>query len=41
MIAMEYPGYGIYEGNPEADQIAVDAQNVYDYLTQAQGIKQD
>jgi abhydrolase domain-containing protein 17 len=22
---MEYPGYGIYEGNPEADQIALDA----------------
>lgn len=38
---MEYPGYGIYDGNPEADQIALDAQNVYDYLTQAQGLRQD
>jgi hypothetical protein len=33
VLAMEYPGYGIYEGNAEADQIALDAQNVYDYLT--------
>lgn len=33
MLAMEYPGYGVYEGEPNADQIALDAQNLYDYLT--------
>lgn len=29
---MEYPGYGIYQGDPDADLIALDALNVYDYL---------
>ena len=33
VLAMEYPGYGVYEGDPDADQIALDAQNLYDYLT--------
>ena len=33
VLAMEYPGYGVYDGEPNADQIALDAQNVYDYLT--------
>lgn len=35
---MEYPGYGVYEGDPDADQIALDAQNVFDYLTIVQKI---
>ena len=35
---MEYPGYGVYDGEPNADQIALDAQNMYDYLTIVQGI---
>ena len=35
---MEYPGYGVYEGEPDADQIALDAQNVYDYLSIVQNI---
>ena len=35
---MEYPGYGVYDGDPDADQIALDAQNVYDYLTIVQRI---
>lgn len=35
---MEYPGYGVYEGDPDADQIALDAQNIYDYLTIVQKI---
>ena len=35
---MEYPGYGVYEGDPDADQIALDAQNTYDYLTLVQKI---
>ena len=38
VLAMEYPGYGVYEGEPDADQIALDAQNVYDYLTIVQKI---
>lgn len=38
VLAMEYPGYGVYEGEPNADQIALDAQNMYDYLTIVQGI---
>ena len=25
VLAMEYPGYGVYEGEPDADQIALDA----------------
>jgi len=33
VLAMEYPGYGVYEGEPNANQIALDAQNVFDYLT--------
>ena len=35
---MEYPGYGVYEGDPDADQIALDAQNIYDFLTIVQKI---
>lgn len=35
---MEYPGYGVYDGEPDADQIALDAQNVYDYLTIVQRV---
>ena len=38
VLGMEYPGYGVYEGEPDADQIALDAQNVYDYLTIVQGL---
>lgn len=38
VLAMEYPGYGVYDGEPNADQIALDAQNMYDYLTIVQGI---
>lgn len=32
VIAMEYPGYGIYKGNPSADKIIEDSQHVYDFL---------
>lgn len=35
---MEYPGYGIYNGESSADQIAVDAQNVFDYLNIVMGV---
>lgn len=30
---MEYPGYGVYDGTPDANQILVDAEAVYNYLT--------
>lgn len=35
VLSMEYPGYGIYQGESNADQISIDALNVYDYLVQA------
>ena len=38
MLAMEYPGYGIYAGESNAKQIALDATNVYDYLTLVLGV---
>lgn len=40
ILAMEYPGYGVYIGDPSPWQIALDAQNVYDYLTLVQGIEE-
>eukprot|EP00826_Nyctotherus_ovalis_P017207 TRINITY_DN15048_c0_g1_i1.p1 TRINITY_DN15048_c0_g1~~TRINITY_DN15048_c0_g1_i1.p1 ORF type:complete len:306 (+),score=85.10 TRINITY_DN15048_c0_g1_i1:168-1085(+) len=37
IIAVEYPGYGIYKGSPEATRIMQDAINVFDYIaTQCQ-----
>ena len=34
ILAVEYPGYGIYEGEfPSADLIIKDAEFVYKYLT--------
>lgn len=41
VLAMEYPGYGIYRGEPDADQIAQDALNIYDYLTIVLGVKEE
>lgn len=41
VLAMEYPGYGVYEGEPDANQIGLDAQNVFDFLTRVQGLKED
>ena len=33
VIAVEYPGYGVYEGNnPNADKIIEDADIVYNFL---------
>lgn len=40
MLAVEYPGYGIYDGAPDAYQIEKDATIVYDYLTKVQGIQE-
>ena len=33
VLAMEYPGYGVYPGKPSADSITKDAQAVFDFLT--------
>ena len=33
VIAVEYQGYGIYDGSPDAYQIEKDATIVYDFLT--------
>ena len=38
MLAMEYPGYGVYAGDSSASQIALDATNVYDYLNIMLGV---
>lgn len=32
VIAVEYPGYGVYQGSPDANQIMIDAEIVLDYL---------
>ena len=41
VIAMEYPGYGIYKGEPDSNQISQDALNVFDYLTIVLGVKEE
>eukprot|EP00357_Protocruzia_adherens_P003311 CAMPEP_0115020588 /NCGR_PEP_ID=MMETSP0216-20121206/30266_1 /TAXON_ID=223996 /ORGANISM="Protocruzia adherens, Strain Boccale" /LENGTH=305 /DNA_ID=CAMNT_0002392553 /DNA_START=48 /DNA_END=962 /DNA_ORIENTATION=- len=33
VIAMEYPGYGVYAGSPSATKISEDAEHLYRYLT--------
>lgn len=33
VLSVEYPGYGVYPGSPDAGQILADAESVYDYLT--------
>lgn len=33
VLAMEYPGYGIYPGNPSAQAIMDDALSIWEYLT--------
>jgi len=38
VLAMEYPGYGIYNGKPSANKILRDANKVYKYLTKVQKI---
>ncbi len=35
VLAVEYPGYGIYQGSPDAGRILQDAQAVMDYLVLA------
>ena len=36
---MEYPGYGIYQGKPSSEQIIIDSEIVFDYLTLRLGVK--
>lgn len=38
VLAMEYPGYGIYPGTTSAERIMDDALSVWMYLTQELGI---
>jgi pimeloyl-ACP methyl ester carboxylesterase len=38
IIAVEYPGYGIYTGSPSASAITSDAVCVFDFLTDVLGI---
>ena len=35
---MEYPGYGLYVGNPGSEKVLEDAILVFDHLTQQFGI---
>ena len=37
---MEFPGYGIYEGKPNAKQILRDSESVYEFLTQVIGVSE-
>lgn len=39
VLAMEYPGYGIYPGPTTAEQIVEDALSVWEYLTEGIGIR--
>lgn len=34
VIAMEYPGYGVYQGESHADQVISDAENLFRYLVE-------
>lgn len=38
---MEYPGYGLYIGEPSADKILRDAETVFDYLQYQIGVPPD
>ncbi|CDW79049.1 UNKNOWN [Stylonychia lemnae] len=37
---MEYPGYGLYHGNPESDQMLEDALHIYDHLVNELGVSE-
>lgn len=39
VLAMEYPGYGVYEGEPSEDQILEDAEGVLDFVLNELSIK--
>jgi hypothetical protein len=37
-LAMEYLGYGLYQGEPDEEKILVDALHVYDFITTKLGV---
>eukprot|EP00347_Sterkiella_histriomuscorum_P003243 403365040 len=40
VLAMEYPGYGLYHGSPDSDQMLEDALYLYDHLIYELGVAQ-
>jgi len=40
ILAVEYPGYGIYKGSPSDSRILEDAEDVFEYLTNELKFKQ-
>jgi hypothetical protein len=41
ILAVEYPGYGLYKGSkPDELKMKEDCENIYDYLTIVAGIKE-
>lgn len=40
ILAIEYPGYGIYRGTPSADQIQFDVEHVFNFITKELGWQQ-
>eukprot|EP00347_Sterkiella_histriomuscorum_P000199 403376797 len=40
VLAVEYPGYGLYRGNPDANQVMNDAESVYQYFTEYMGLQE-
>lgn len=38
VIAVEYPGYGVYPGEPSSQRVTDDACNVFDFLTDTVGL---
>ena len=40
ILAVEYPGYGVYKGTPSEETILKDAETVYDFLTKFLKIKE-
>jgi abhydrolase domain-containing protein 17 len=40
ILAVEYPGYGIYQGSPSEDAILKDANYIYQYLTKHSGVEE-
>lgn len=41
ILAVEYPGYGVYPGEAKADRICEDSEIVYDFLTKEVGFSEN
>lgn len=41
ILAMEYPGYGIYQGKPTPEQLIEDAETVYSFLVNILDYKEE